>query len=295
MFFSTYFFYVFSLTVRIAALYFYRLFRKTFCALFLDFKSRVFFSLLLYRYVCFLFYFYEVESPLCYLSPSVIYFWDCLIISFINWLSSLWILSWLPSDFSRGLIISFLWTLHVACLSLLFADCTTIFSVLLIASQYSKSNSMIITADLIRHYFPAYLFYSWAFLLMLWYQCCIRYLYIPDILMIVRSHLPLGIQDSIIFPRQFLSSVPWLKRTIGSILHLYPHNILCYVAMLGNAYYSAWIYDPLSNRCTGSIDWWRRNFFGWISLTRYESAPWLTLMTIKFLLNIMIAAIKSLL
>jgi len=47
------FFHVFSLPVRIAALYFCRLFRKTFCVLSLVSKPRVFFGLLLHRHIYF--------------------------------------------------------------------------------------------------------------------------------------------------------------------------------------------------------------------------------------------------
>jgi len=51
MFFLTYFFYISSLAIRIAVLYFCRL-RKVSCAFSLTFKSRVFFSFLLYRHIC---------------------------------------------------------------------------------------------------------------------------------------------------------------------------------------------------------------------------------------------------
>jgi hypothetical protein len=86
--------------------------------------------------------------------------------------------------------------------------------------------------------------------------------------MVVRVHLPFEIRDSIMLPRQFLPSSPWLEKTTRSISHLHLHSILCYVASLGNAYNSA--YDSVSDCHIGSTDWWRRNFFGSRFLIRLQ-------------------------
>jgi len=78
------FFHMFSFTVRIAALYYCRMFRKAFCVHTLAFKSRVFFSCLLYR--CDRFFHFCNRNISGYLSPFMyilcMYSWDYLMTSF---------------------------------------------------------------------------------------------------------------------------------------------------------------------------------------------------------------------
>jgi len=145
------------------------------------------------------------------------------------WLFNLWILSYLSlfSDCLRDLMVSFLLVPHVTFRSLLSLDCTIVFLVLLVASQCLCRSPI------------------------LW--CYDRVVRIPDMSMVVRTHLLLGVRDSIMFSRQFLPSGPWLRRTTSSTSRLRLRSKLRYVAALAGACCLIWTYDIQSS--IGSLNW----------------------------------------
>jgi len=125
-FFSMYFFHVFSLELRITALYFFS--EDILCPL-SDFEVESFFQPSSTDISIFSFLWDQKSSRL----SLVICLHIFLGLSYKLWLFSSWILSWLPSDFPRDSMISFLSILRIACPSLLFADCMTVLSILLVA------------------------------------------------------------------------------------------------------------------------------------------------------------------
>jgi len=156
MFSSTYFFQVFFLAVRIAVLYLWRQFPKAFCTLSLASKSSVFFSLLLYRFVCF-FIFARSEV--------------------------------------HHVLISFLRRFSQSVCRRLYADSLFNFtccrSVLV-----SKSNWWIWCYHWSHSApFSSLSFCPWAFLLALWYRYWIYCLCIPDMSTVVRAYLLFGVRD----------------------------------------------------------------------------------------------------
>jgi len=114
------FFQVFSLAVR-CYLVSLKIVSEGIFALFLASKSNIFFSLLLYRFLCsFLFSqtrkFTMLSHAICLYIFSELPFHKL-------WLTDLWILSLLPSDCWRSSIVLFLSVPRVAFPSLLVADC----------------------------------------------------------------------------------------------------------------------------------------------------------------------------
>jgi hypothetical protein len=74
--------------------------------------------------------------------------------------------------------------------------------------------------------------------------------------------LLLEVRGSIMFPRQFLPSGPWLRRTTSSTSRLRLRTTLRYFVALAGSCYLIWTYDPLSDRWIGNIGWWCRSFSG---------------------------------
>jgi len=139
----SYTFLEFSLAVHIVALHFWRQFRNAFCVLSLTFKSSVFFNLLLYKFVCFfMFFIVFLQDRKSMLSFAIrlyyiflgMAFSQALIIQFMNFVvTSFGLLERLDGFVLTSFLRSF------SQYSLLAADCTMIFSVLLLGSDASTA------------------------------------------------------------------------------------------------------------------------------------------------------------
>jgi len=148
---------LFSLTVRIIGLYFCKLFRKTFCII-LWLLSQEFSSSFFYIDVFIFSRKFLRGNSLCYLSISLyisyICSWNCLITSFR------YLTHEFPVYFSQIVLQSFQFCLSVStCIKVKFYD-------------------VIITADLIRHYFQ----------LIFCIYCTVYIVYIVYIAYIVPTH-----------------------------------------------------------------------------------------------------------
>jgi len=156
---STYFFQVFSLAVRIAALYFWRQFRKAFYALSLISKSSILFSLFLHRFVCFFIFarseVYHVIPRHPFILVLGIVFSQALVIQFVN---SVVASFGLLERLDGSVFISSLRSCSQSAYRRLY-DGLFNFSCLrsVLVSRSSSMIQFMITADLIWYYVPAYL------------------------------------------------------------------------------------------------------------------------------------------
>jgi len=116
-------------------------------------------------------------------------------------------------------MVPFMLVLRVAFPSLLFLGCMSVFSVLPVAGQCPCRGPILWCYDRCSfHSVPpsSPSLCLGEFPSVLWCQCWIHCLCIPDMSMVVLAHLPHGVRGSIVFPRQFLPSGSWLRRTTSS-------------------------------------------------------------------------------